>query len=375
MDSLPAWIPASRIFEERCRIARLRFAVVLQFICASSTPWRAMVIKHQQDQFDLGMQGIYNDIGICAVHPLNCYDPTHEHGTRTNILEDYRKLMQESWEVSRRNVVDEAGNPGFTGQEMITEQFLPYIDFYQARSAGGAMTGMEHDLIMKLVEQGSAVKIPLFEYVYHEYAGVRIDGFVLPTSCLGVPYYHTVAYVALNGGLPEFNYECLRDAYRNAFLNEVDEAMVRFVGLLGRARLTYGKDYLVYGRMARTPDLGVARRAFPFQTPLVINWTDNGGLKEGESWLDPVVCSAFSHGDSVAIFLCNITEEAQTVRFPLDAAKLYGIPQGTVSILRDGEECCAPTSLNENGVLELSLELSSRAVYTILVRKASEEEA
>ena len=367
MSGLPKWITDARMKNAQGGYYDIMFAENWQYICAGSTQWRTMVTDRQQEQFTaLGAQGIYNDLGICAVHPLNCYDANHEHGTRINVLQDYHALMQTSWEISRRNVVDENGNCGFTGQEMISEQVLPYVDFYQARSASGEMGGMEHDAIMKLVQNDVAIKIPLFEYVYHEYAGVRGDGFTLPIASIGVPYYHAMAYVALNGGIPEFNYECLSASAFTTLVNDLDVDMIRFVDTLGKARLTYGKEYLVYGKMTRVPDLGVAKEEFTYETPIVINWGNNGGLKRGEMMLDPVVASAFESDGKIAIFLCNITGEEKQVSFTLDANNLYGKAEGSVSLVNDGGTKQNLASLAD-GKAEVSIDLSARSVYMITV--------
>lgn len=365
--TLPDYIKNSKFTLINGNPATIDFAERWVYICASNSQWVNLVVNRQKDQFNkLGAEGIYNDLGISAVHPLNCYDENHAHGSKINILSDYYYLMDESYKASRAVTVDEAGNPGFTGQEMITEQTIPYVDLYQARSAGGEMSGMEHDLIMKLVQNDVAVKVPLFEYVYHEYAGVRADGFILPVSSVGTPYYHTMAYVALNGGLPEFNYECYEHSKFDDLVDMFDENMISFVDILGEARLTYGKDYLVYGAMVRTPNLNLNKEEFYYETPIVINWGSVGGMKKGYMQLKPVVTSAYTYNGKVAIFMCNIAENNKNVEFNLDALSLYGISSGNVGYVCDNGQKVSLGTL-ENGSLNISMDLNSRSVYMITI--------
>lgn len=364
MASLPEYIRDARMKTEFGGYQNIMFAENWQYICASNERWVNLVTSRQREQFDkLGMQGLYNDLGVCAVHPLNCYDSTHEHGTRVNVLEDYLYLLERSHDISRDYTVDEAGNCGFTGQEMITENVLPYVDVYQTRAGAGEMGGMENDMIMNLVRNDVAEKIPLFEYVYHEYSGVRMDGFTLPLASVGVPYYYTMAFTALNGGIPEFNYECIARESLDGLAEEMDVGMIRFVDTLGKARIGYGKDYLVYGSMARVPSLGLEKQMYSYETPIVINWSSVGGLRSGEMLLSPVVASAFRSGDKVALFLCNITDQAQDVSFTVDAAELYGMDLASVTALCDGAPVEAPAV--SEGKADVQMRLESRKVYMI----------
>lgn len=368
MAGLPDYIKNSRMKDEFGGYRNIMFAENWQYICASNEQWTRLITERQRKQFtDIDSQGIYNDLGICAVHPLNCYDESHAHGSNVNALEDYYNLLEKSHEISRAYTVDKAGNNGFTGQEMITENVLPYVDFYQTRAASGEMGGMEHDQIMKMVQNDVAVKIPLFEYVYHEYAGVRGDGFTLPVSSVGVPYYQAMAFTALNGGIPEFNYECYDHSKFDTLAGDLDVDMIKFINTLGKARLTYGKDFLVYGEMARPPELSQNRQQFSYETPIVINWSSVGGTKRGNMMLEPVVASAFKSGGKAAVFLCNITGESVEMNFTLNAGRLYGIGSGTVSCLRDGVEIESPGSLNGEGKAEIGLNLKSRKVYMLTI--------
>lgn len=366
-NTLPNYIRDSKLINIDGNPATIDFAERWGYICASNSQWTNLVLNRQKEQFTkLGAEGIYNDLGICAVHPLNCYDDNHEHGSRINILQDYYHLMNESYKISREVATDSNGNPGFTGQEMITEQVIPYVDLYQARSSAGEMSGMEHDAIMKLVQNDVAIKVPLFEYIYHEYCGIRADGFTLPITTIGTPYYHTMAYVALNGGLPEFNYECYDHEKFAELVKLFDTDMIEFVDKLGQARLSYGKDFLVYGAMARTPNLNIQKEEFYYETPIVINWGSVGGLKKGNILIDPIVRSAYTNNDQTAIFLCNVTDADRELNFTIDALNLYGIDSGTVSYVCDNNEVIQLGDLSD-GKIDISLKLNSRSIYMIII--------
>ena len=364
MTALPSWITYNRVKKEHGEYWNIMFAENWQYLCGGSERWVNLVTDRQREQFEkMGMQGIYNDLGVCAVHPLQCFDTSHDHGWEVNVLDDYLALLEKSYNISREYTVDASGNNGFTGQEMITENAIPFVDVYQARANAGEMSGMEHDEIMRLVQNDVAEKIPLFEYVYHEYSGVRMDGFTLPVSSVGVPYYYTMAYTALNGGIPEFNYECYDHSAFAELVGQLDTDMIRFIDTLGKARVDYAKNFLVYGSMARSPYLGLEKQSYSYETPIVINWGSVGGLKSGEMLLSPVVVSAFRYGEEVAVFLCNITGEEIDLSFTLDAHSLYGMASGEATIIKDGVEVSAG-SLTE-GKYAFSEKLESRSVYMI----------
>nr|MDE6274552.1 hypothetical protein [Clostridiales bacterium] len=363
MQNNPSFITDYAMRKGNGDIYDINFGSKFQYICASGEQWTQTITSREKDQFvKLGAQGIYNDVGICAVHPIFCYDDSHPHGKRINTLPDFYDLMSRSWEISRSVTVNAAGDNGFTGQEMITEKAIPYVDFFQARSASGEISSMEHDQIMNLVRNDVAVKIPLFEYVYHEYCGIRTDSFLLPMEGVGTAYYHTMAYVALNGGIPEFNFECLNRSAYAGLEDRLEADMIQFIDTLGRARLSYGKDYLVYGTMARAPELGLARKEYYYETENVATWGSVGGLKSGRTQVDQVVVSAYTFGGKTAIFLCNITDAAQEVNFTLNAKELYGKESGNVSVFEGGVAVGSAQALS-GGKADISLNLNSRTVY------------
>src|SRR5690606_10187892 len=149
------------------------------------------------------------------------------------------------------------------GHELIFEQLLPYLDYYQARANAGMMGWMEHDRIKAVLNAGTAQKIPLFDYVYSGYGARRMDGYAYADASQGGMYYHSMAVTALNGGIPEYNFEFL-DFADYMTLEETDREMLRYIDELSTMRTTYGKRYLTYGTQVRAPEVGAGTVSYHF---------------------------------------------------------------------------------------------------------------
>jgi|GEM_PF-3175265 len=320
------------------------------FICPSCPEWVAFSLEKDQEILEYGSSGLYHDVGTAAVAPMQCYDSSHPHGARVNIIPDYIELERLSKQLALDN--------GYysVGQELIYEQLLPYVDFYQARANAGLMSWMEGDRIRVLLENGSASKVPLFDYVYHTLGGLRIDGFMMPLTELGGGYYYTLAKTVLEGGLPEFNFEFLAGTLQ---YDEIDMDMLSFVGELAQARTTYGKEYLVYGEMARAPKTGAGKIEYSFVNTNVVS---GSSFLQGDVVVDKIVTSAFRQGNETAIFLCNITDSPIDTSFVVNAGRDYGIESGEVYLY---DELISSFS---DGKVYLNLSLEPRKVYMIIIR-------
>ena len=328
-----------------------------------SEEWNELVYNREHVIANqLKADGYYNDIGIGAAVKTLCYNYNHAHGSKVSVLEESLKQLEEVYNISRQY-------GGFTGQEMISELMIPYVDIYQCRANAGEMGGMENDIIMDYVKNGSAEKIHLFEYIYKEYCGIRLDGFTLPIESVGTPYYYVTAFTALNGGIPEYNWEWTGD-YTYPTAEEYSSVMIDFINTLGQVRKTYGKNYLVYGNMVQAPNIGTGKSRFSYSTPINNSdgsWSDfeNQGNKVGEMLCDNVVVSAFEYDGKIAIFLCNITEDSISLNFGLDALEMYGISSGNIySYNNDNRSLQA--SIN-NGKANIGLNLPSREVVMLVI--------
>lgn len=329
--------------------------------CASGQNWVRDRIEVDRNYIETyNVDGFYYDVDIAADHPMLCYDTNHAHGNKVNVLSDFYNQFAQSEAMADEN--------GFfnIGQEMITEQLLPYVDYYQARANAGLLGWMEHDRIRELIENGSADKIPLFDYVYHQYGALRIDGYLIPDQDLGQAFYQVAAYTVLNGGIPEFNYEYyLSDKLPSA--SSINLEMVDFVNRLGTMRCGQGKQYLVYGKMVKPPIVGTSTSEYMYENP---NYTPNtcNGLATlgGNIVVRDFVTSAFTSEGKLGVFVCNVSASTKTARFVLQAQRDYGINSGTVSIVgADGTK----TKISEikNGTAKISLSLGSTQVVQLEV--------
>lgn len=320
---------------------------------------RERVISEQ-----IGADGYYNDIGMAATFPSQCYNTDHAHGTKVSVLEESMEQLKTVSEMSREY-------NGFTGQEMLSEIMIPYVDIYQCRANGGEMGGMENDVIMDYVKNGTAEKIHLFEYVYKEYCGIRLDGFTLPIASVGTPYYYVTAFTALNGGIPEYNWEwCGDTTYPRA--DEYDADMIKFVSMLGKARTGYGKDYLVYGELVPAPDTGTGKERYAYSTPINNNdgsWGnfDEQGNRVGNMLCDNVVVSAFRYNDKVAVFLCNITDKPVSTQFEINCEEYYGIQSGAV--MNGSKGVSEKIADIRSGIANVNVQLPSREVVMLILSK------
>lgn len=322
--------------------------------CASCEEYLSRFAQKEQGWHDrYGVSGYYHDVGIAAVHPKQCYDSSHPHGTRVNIVEECLAQMALTKEIGQKN------GANIYGQELIFEQMLPYLDFYQARGNAEGLGFMENDRIRPLIEGGVCEKVCLFDYVYGAYGAKRLDGYLYADELLGESYYHIAAYTALNGGIPEYNYEFVQNG-QYLQPQEHSAEMMSFLGALAKVKQTYGKDYLVYGEMAKPPQTGAGEIEYDYIQQRFSDGTDGGVAVFGKT-----VTTAFRYGEKIGIFICNPTKEAQSLRFVVNALRDYGIADGDVT-LSDGEGTKAFSSVRD-GKLRVALDLEPREVVMLEV--------
>jgi hypothetical protein len=269
--------------------------------------------------------GFYYDIGAGALAPLECFNPDHEHGNKTNLIPFYQEMSKLA-----RILTLEQGTP-CVGMELISEPFIPYTDYYQARANGGLLSWMEHDRIRSLIAAGYAEKVPLFDYVYHAYGPIRTDGYMLPSEEIGEAYYSVLGSTVLWGGLPQFNFEFLTndgsvagtsDRYLKA--EDIVLSKAAFIGELADARLGFGKEYLVYGEMKQPVDLDCGKINYAYTN---INIT--GSPLSGTAAVDKVIKAAYTHNGKAGLFFLNVTDTAIPVNFDIDGSR-YGIKNAGV---------------------------------------------
>ena len=294
--------------------------------CAAEKSWRDYALSRAKGFItNYGVDGFYYDVDIAADHPKLCYDTTHSHGTRVNVLSDFMEQIQDARKLSGADI------PYTVGTEMITEQMLPYVNYYQARANGGLLGWMEHDRVRTVIESGNAVQIPLFDYIYHQYGIVRTDGYLSAEEDLGDGFYYVAAYTALNGGIPELNYEYYPEEKLPA-AEDMDMAHLRFLNTLGQIRTGYGREFLVYGKMMPAPAVDGGSTVYDYSN---LNYTQYSCLGmdqlSGQAELPNVVTTAWQNGKENAVFLCNTSGESVSVTFTLEAGRDFGVDAGVVT--------------------------------------------
>ena len=330
--------------------------------CAANDNWLDYRVKVDQNYYDTyKVDAFYFDVAFTAVHPIQCFDETHNHGSRVNVLKYFNKQLENADHQS-----DELGIHS-VGVEMITEQVLPYIDFYQARANGGILGWMEDGAIRYYVEENIAEKIPLFDYVYHEYGALRMDGYLVPDSELSGSYYHTAAFTTLNGGIPEFNFEFYPVENLPAS-SRIDIDMVDYINLLGNVRSGFGKDYLVYGKMQKSPSIGTGYVNYECNNPNISPANGTYPLS-GIAKVKEVVISTYEANGKIAIFLSNITENDIEVSFVLNVLRDYGIEAGSISLTSTIGDVNETVSSIKKGTANIDLTLKSRQVYMLEITK------
>ena len=295
--------------------------------CASCETYLQNFLRKEQGHiYDSGVNGLYHDVGISAVHPRQCFDTAHDHGTRVNVISDYLAQMEQLSDLARNS-------GGIYGQELVFEQMLPYLDFYQARANGDLLGWMEHDRVRSLIEAGVCHKVSLFDYVYGAYGAKRLDGFLTADAVLGDGYYYVAAYTFVNGGIPEHNYETI-DFSGYTEPEQLDQARMEYLGKLYQAKKTFAGDYLVYGQMVKTPALGTSQSTY-FYHQSRFEWNT---VKEGNFQCDDVVACAYRLNDTIGLVMANTSNKSVTLKFAADAAADWGIDRGTIYLVNmDGE--------------------------------------
>lgn len=316
--------------------------------------WENFVAREEYLQLYNKVSGYYHDVGVAAPHPKQCFNSDHPHGTRVNIIGEYLKQMAYTKQLAS------VKTSGVYGQELVFEQMLPYVDFFQARANASLVGWMESNRIRSLVMNGSCRNVNMFDYVYSEYGVVRLDGYLNADELIGESYYHIAAYTALMGGIPEFNFEFVHDGVFLAS-DEHNGDMLSYIGYLGNIRQGYGKDYLVYGKMVKPPKATDESVVYDY----IQQRTSSGIADGGEIVWDKVITSAYSYNGSIGVFLCNPTSDEQEINFIINALADYGIESGVVELVNENGSSVLCNI--ESGKAKVSLTIGSREVVLLVL--------
>lgn len=301
---------------------------------------RTLVGEYQVD-------GVYYDISVNNVRHI-CLSSEHGHapGDTAAVSTAYRALLADT-STAMRDVA--GGEVVPLGTEMINEQMLPSVAFYQARAEASPASSFEAGPFRELIKAGVAEKIPLFSYVYHEYGPVRLDGWAKLSREQGDFVYFVLGRVFLQGGLIELNYEFsgLEDLGEScdvaaehyfAFVDRhftVDPELAEFVTRLSRARVGRANRYLAYGAMQRPAPLVIQGDATVELEYFLYNCSQTMSEYEdrGAMTVPRVLQTAWRYRDhSAAWLLLNVGPREATIELTLDPSMLGTLQPGAYQV-------------------------------------------
>jgi len=301
------------------------------------------------------VDAIYYDISANNILKV-CMDESHGHpvGAGRQIEEAYRR----NYADTKAAMAATSGRYVPIGTEMMNETLLDLIDFYQARAGGQPAAPLELWPLRDLLKTGDAELIPMFGYVYHDYGGLRLDGWGKLVREIGDLFYYTVARTYLWGGLYELNYEYSPMEALAGAENPPEEHYYRFdprgyafgeeraayVGLYARLRIGKANPYWAFGRMLKPLEYDCAQ--------VELEWFHYNHGKEtpeynvsGRLTVDAVVHSAWQYREeSVGLFFANVTGEPQRISVRLNPSD-YGLRRMSAWLFAPGAEGIAVPEL------------------------------
>jgi len=286
------------------------------FMCLGTDFWR-----EYRKKIDLELvkvyraDGLYHDVSVGAMPPFECVDPSHNHpkGAGRELLRtwnDFESYIRS--EVRKIKPLTPVVN------ECANELNIPWLDGYRARSAAGLANDFRLEPIAvykNYMKNGNCETIPLWEYVYHNYGPVMINGFARANTECGTMFYYTTGRTFIWGGIPEINNEFIPLPIPGTM--DWDNLMLEFLAKLAKARSAW-KGFLVYGEMLEPPSFDV-----PFQT---VEWRINKfmGEESGTFEAPSILCSVWRNEENeVALIFLNISQEDIDVSVKLNKIKYH----------------------------------------------------
>lgn len=247
----------------------------------------------------------------------------HQPGAAREMTAAYKDIYAQTSNVISR----EAGKPFPLGTEMINEQFLPELDYYQARAWAQPSSTLETWPMHQLMKSGDARMIPLFTYVYNEFGAIRFDGWGKLVAETGDYFFDIVAKTYLWGGIYELNHEYspmeeidgvenpAREHYfafdPHNYAYDPDRA--HYVRQFAALRTREGNPYLAFGIMRPELNIPVPEQEMSW---FHYNHGKNDTYHDSGIYKVPAVRnSVWSRPDKqgVAVFLANTGTKRHTV--------------------------------------------------------------
>lgn len=334
----------------------------------------------------LAFDAAYYDIAASNAYKL-CLDTGHGHkvGGGPELMSAHRALLAEAKAVgsaARGQYVPQ-------GTEVVIENLVAELDFFQARALAAPAAGFETQAFRDWIVNGRCHAVPAFDYVYHEYGPVRLDGWgsLAEDAKQGDLFYWIAARVALAGGIYELDWE-----FGSMFTNsdgedddaalttnplfitrshDIDPLKAAFVADLAEARTSaaFARKYLAYGRMQApiepvAPTIGLTW-FFSNYFPTAVGTYQSGGIHTVPS----VVSGAFTHHttagaapSSLGLLYVNLQPSGtQTVTVPMNPSA-YGLGgAGTIAVTEiTATGATSRTPITRNASTNVSITLPSR---------------
>jgi len=302
-------------------------------------------------------------------------------GWGRKLVEEYRTLYEKTKAATRES---SGGKYVPQGSEVMAEVYMAEMDYAQCRAGGGVQGDMEGIKFLGWMKEGKCRRIPLFTYVYHEYGGVKIDGWAKLSREFGDIFYYIASQVALEGGILELNYEfsplelfpgMKPPSYQLHYhlWIEADESplaadpeKVKFLREITRARTLFAKEFLAYGEMIRPAKLVGPERTAD------LDWTHYNSIQgrrdEGVFRAPSVVHYGWNYkGERLGYVFCNVLAEAQMVDvlIDLDDTPLKG---ERVKVFEVGSGKSTMLGSIEGGRRAFSVLLPPRKIVLLLVK-------
>jgi len=314
-------------------------SLLCQYMCPGTLFWgkhleevAVELTKHGSDliQFDCFPQPPQNG---------PCFDITHGHsaGVGKCTTDAWLKILSQTV-AACRNV-----NPNvcFTS-EGIAEIFIPYLDVAHYWRDVFSEVGLKE----RGLWDGTSEIIPLFNYVYHNYI-------------VSQGQY----YLGLASPHPEYNILCMARMFvwgeiplQNTWIKTEqfdDRPALKLWKSIGKARTSYAKDFLVYGRMQRPLSFTCPSTTVPLGNAL-------GNTDSAPYMQVPGIMHSAWHapdGDSGFVFV-NISKDPISIKPSLDFRQLGLRPEASPFLycVRDGKYSILKTNSDSVQFLDIIIQ-------------------
>lgn len=332
---------------------------------------------------EYGADANYYDISFSNVL-MACFNKEHGHpvGGGGWMVEGWRRLAIKTKQATTKA----KGRYVPQGTEVVIEPLIDTLDFYQARANGSPCSPMEIDPWREWIKQGKAEKIPMFDYVYHEYGPIRMDGWLKISNEIGDIFYWIAGRTALWGGLVELNYEFSPlevidqseydrpEEHYYPFKDRryvVDSKKLEFIREVAYARTNFAKDYLAYGTMIKP--LKIRCRKSKLDWFLYNTYLDDKGYEErGAIEVPNVVHSAWRFAGKLGFLFLNIGKEPEKISVTVNQDE-YELNESVFkAILVTKEQAKEFKMSKRGGNYELNLKLPPRKIILLELKAQSD---